>query len=84
MRENRLRPLVIISYYSSYLVEDDDNFILVSPEIVKTKWALVLYKYRLNQVEAVPDRAEPRILFVSIATNPYIDLQLYFEDHTLS
>lgn len=68
----------------SYMVEDDDNFILVTPEIVHSKWAHVQYKFNLRDVEAVIDRAEPRILIVSVTDKIYIDLQIYFEDHTLT
>jgi hypothetical protein len=51
----------------SYLVEDDENFIIVTPEIVRNKWALVVHNYKLNDVEAILDRSEPRMLIVSIA-----------------
>lgn len=65
-------------------MEDDDNFILVTPEVVHSKWAHVQYIYKLKDVEAVIDRAEPRLLIVSVTDKNYIDLQIYFEDHTLT
>jgi hypothetical protein len=57
---------------------------VVTPEVVRSKWALVLYKFALREVEAVLDRGEPRILMVSIAGPQYVDLQIYFDDHTLA
>ncbi|KAM3129637.1 hypothetical protein pb186bvf_018248 [Paramecium bursaria] len=69
-----------------FWIEDEENFIIVETQIVKRDWAHVLHNHKLNDIEVIIDRAEPRILTVSIKLSQqslkeqYVDIQLYFDD----
>ena len=58
--------MLIINYLISFWIEDEENFIIVETQIVKKDWAHVLHNHKLNDIEVIIDRAEPRILTVSI------------------
>lgn len=50
----------------SYIAEDEENFILISPDYNKIHWAQILVNVKLKNTEAVIDRADPRVLIVAI------------------
>jgi len=51
---------------ASYIAEDDENFILITPDYSKVKWAHILHNVKLKYVEASIDRADPRLLMINI------------------
>lgn len=58
--------LFIYVFLNSYIVEDVKKFILIEPDMTKTKWAKILYNVSLKNVEAIIDRSEPLVLLVGI------------------
>jgi len=67
-----------------YIAEDDENFILITPDYTKVKWAHILHNVKLKYVEATVDRADPRLLMIIInAKDKQINKLIIFDDHTL-
>lgn len=57
----------------TYIVEDPENLIIISPELHNDEWARILKNVKLKKVEVSIDKTEPRTLNVL-----YVELKVIF------
>jgi hypothetical protein len=69
-------------HFTSYIIEDTEYLILVTPDITRVDWAQVTHKFPLTKTEVVVDQ---RVLTVNVAIKHfYFDMKLEFDDASLA